>query len=88
MEGKCVIQNTQLRLLYDSGATHSFISIDCMQRLNLETSELPYQLLVSTPTGENVKTTLVCLNCFIKIKGHSYLAHLVCLPLRNIDIIL
>ena len=40
IKGKCFIQNTILIILFDSGATHSFISIDCVKKLNLPLSSL------------------------------------------------
>ena len=36
-----------LTVLYDLGATHSFISLDCVTKLKLSVSELSYDLLVS-----------------------------------------
>jgi len=33
--GRCMIVGESLCVLYDSGATHSFVSIACMERLGL-----------------------------------------------------
>ena len=49
-----------LTVLYDSGATHSFIYLDCVTKLLLPISELPYDLLVSTLTNNPVRTSQVC----------------------------
>lgn len=44
-----VLLKREKSLLFDSGVTHSFISLDCMKRLNLSVSKLLFDLCVSTP---------------------------------------
>ena len=75
-------------MLYDSRATHFFISHNCVDRLGLPVSKLPYMLMVSTPTGKLVKTCQCCLNCRFQIDGRSFIANLICLPLSGLDLIL
>ncbi|XP_028790135.1 uncharacterized protein LOC114746111 [Neltuma alba] len=43
-----ILQGHVISTLFDSGATHSFISLDCAQKLSLPMVELPYNLRVST----------------------------------------
>jgi len=38
--GSCMIAGTSCYVLYDSGATHSFVSNACVQRLGLSVREL------------------------------------------------
>ena len=57
LSGECKINGNTLTILYDSGATHSFISHNCVAKLGLLTSELPYYLLISTPTSKLVRTS-------------------------------
>jgi len=38
--GRCMIVGESLCVLYDSGATHSFVSIACVERLGLPVREL------------------------------------------------
>ena len=57
IQGKCLIADKLLDVLYDLGATHSFISHACVERLGLCTTELPYDIMVSTPTNEPVTTS-------------------------------
>ena len=40
IRGKCLIADKLLDVLYDSGATHSFISHTCVERLGLCATEL------------------------------------------------
>ncbi|XP_027903661.1 uncharacterized protein LOC114163555 [Vigna unguiculata] len=49
--GRCMIAGESLYVLYDSGATHSFVSIDCVERLGLPVRELQSKLTVSTPAS-------------------------------------
>ena len=69
IQGKCLIADKLLDVLYDSGATHSFISHACVERLGLCATELPYDMVVSTPTNEPVTTSRVCLKCPITVEG-------------------
>ena len=57
------MDDSTLTVLYDLGATHSFISLDCVNRLKLHVSELPYDLFVCTLTGKSVRITQVCMKC-------------------------
>ena len=71
-------------MLYDSSATHFFISHDCVDRLGF-VSKLPYMLIVSTLAGKLVKTCHCCLNCCFQINGRSFIANLICLPLSGLE---
>ena len=88
IQGKCEVNGRTLTVLYDSKATPSFISHDCVDRLGLPMSELPYVLIVSTPAGKPVKTCQCCVNCCFEIDGRSFVANLICLPLSGLDLIL
>lgn len=50
IQGKCLIASRLLIVLYDSSASHSFISYDCAKQLNLPSSPLPFDLIVFTAT--------------------------------------
>jgi len=75
-------------VLFDSGATHSFISDACVGRLSLVTRDLGCELLVSTPSSGQVATSSVCVGCSMVVAGHRYKVNLVCLPLEGLDMIL
>jgi len=70
-------------VLFDSGATHSFIS--CLEKLKLFVSSLNKDQVV---TSGFVLTSNVCLNCPVEIFGRTFLIDLISLPLRQIDLIL
>nr|KYP34847.1 hypothetical protein KK1_044140 [Cajanus cajan] len=88
IQGKCFIKGKTLNVLYDSGATHSFISNDCVQHLQLPISSLENNLIVSTPTNKFVIANKVCLDCPIFIGDRKFLVNLICLPLSQLDVIL
>jgi len=75
-------------VLFDSDATHSFISCLCVGKLKLSVSSLNKDLVVETPTSGSVLTFDVCLNCSVEISGRIFLIDLICLPLSEIDVIL
>ena len=88
IHGKCFINGIPLLLLFDSGATYSFISYSCVGKLKLHMSSLNKNLIVETPTSGFVLTSNVCLDCPMEIFGKTFLIDLICLPLSQIDVIL
>jgi len=75
-------------VLFDFGATHSFISNACVGKLNLEKRDLGCELLVSTPSSGQVATSSVCVGCLIEVASRRFKVNLVCLPLEGLDVIL
>jgi len=57
--GKCFINGIPLLVLFDFGATHSFISCSCVGKLKLFVSSLNKDLVVETPTSGSVLTSNV-----------------------------
>ncbi|XP_057443841.1 uncharacterized protein LOC130735996 [Lotus japonicus] len=88
IQGTCFMNGIPLIVLYDSGATHSFIAIDLVRRLRLSTQSLSREFTVVTPTGITVNTSVVCVDCPLLIQDKTFVVNLVCLPLSHIDIIL
>lgn len=82
MEGK------SLNVLFDSGATHSFISNNCVKNLDLVVSPLPYDLIIFVPTSQPTVTSRICLNCVLTLRDRKFVVNLICLSLSDIDVIL
>jgi hypothetical protein len=88
IRGTCFINNFPLIAIIDTGATHSFISLDCVKRLNLVVTSMSGSMKIDTPASGSVTTTLVCRNCPLSIYGRNFGMELVCLPLSQLDVIL
>ncbi|XP_047161885.1 uncharacterized protein LOC124831838 [Vigna umbellata] len=84
----CLLFGNPCCVLYDSGATHSFISKACVGELGIVEREMQFDLVVSTPAAGEVRTSTVCFKCPIESEGHSYKVNLICLPLKEVEVIL
>jgi len=84
----CVLFGKVVLVLFDSGATHSFISDACVLKLILEKHDLDCELLVSTPSSGQVATSSVCVGCFIEVASRRFKVNLICLPMEGLDVIL
>jgi len=88
MIGCCLISGKSCCVLFDSGATHSFVSESCVRELSLLVCELQFDLVVSTPASGLVRTSSVCSRCPVEVEGRVYKVNLICLPLQGLDVIL
>jgi hypothetical protein len=88
IQGTFFINGTPLTAIIDTGATHSFISLDCAKRLNLILSDMRRSMVIDTPAMGFISTSYVCLKCLLSIFGRDFGIDLVCLPLKQLDVIL
>ncbi|XP_020970243.1 uncharacterized protein LOC110268437 [Arachis ipaensis] len=88
IQGQCYVKSRLLTVLYDSGASHSFISETVAHELGLDFTMLDYNLIVCTPTSQNALTSQVCQQEPFVIEARTFIHDLVCLPLCGLDIIL
>ncbi|XP_052734270.1 uncharacterized protein LOC128196752 [Vigna angularis] len=84
----CLLFGVTCVVLFDSGATHSFISEACVEKLSMPIEELDFDLVVSTPASGLVKTSSMCVRCPIVVEGHQFKVNLICLPLQGLEVIL
>ena len=75
-------------MLFDSGATHSFVSNECVRRLKLVLRELGCELIVATPASGEVSTTSMCVGCPMEVACYRFKVNLICLPMEGLDVIL
>ena len=80
----CEVNGKSLTILYDSRASHAFISHHCVSTLQLPVFELPYDLLVSTPINKPIKTSKVYVSVSLRIEGRTFVTNLICLSGLNI----
>jgi hypothetical protein len=80
-----VNSNTSL-ILFDSGASHSFISTEYVVKYNLLVSLLKCRMVVSSPGGD-MPSRQVCPKVNIKIRGVDFITNLIILDSIGIDVI-
>ena len=56
-------------MLFDSGASHSFIAASCVRVLGLEVETLDEPLHVSSPLGTKARIDRICRGCELEISG-------------------
>ena len=65
----CFYYRLWARILFDSGASHSFIATSCVSELGLEVKTLEKPLYVSSPLGTRLSVDLICWRCELEISG-------------------
>jgi predicted aspartyl protease len=87
MSGTFSIHHQPVVTLFDSGATHSFISNNCGTRIGLDLSSTQGSYMISTPGG-NITSNQMSRNVSIQLGSKEIKTDLVLLSLEGIDVIL
>jgi hypothetical protein len=85
--GVILVNDNNAIVLFDSGASHSFVAASFVQKYNLPLSMLKIRMIVSSPGGD-MHARHVCPKVSILIRGVEFLATLIVLKLKGIDVIL
>jgi hypothetical protein len=85
--GMFLVNDTSAVVLFDSVASHSFISAAYVGKHNLPLALLRCQMIVSYPGGDMPGRQL-CPKVNLKIKGVDFVANLIVLESKGIDVIL
>jgi hypothetical protein len=85
--GMFLINDTSAVVLFDSGASHSFISAAYIGKHNLPLAMLRCQMIVSS-LGGDMPARQLCLKVNLKIKGIDIVTNLIVLESKGIDVIL
>ena len=88
MDGMLLISQSWAHALFDTGATHSFVSVSLVQALQLDIENCEQPLVLSTPMGGLSEVTLICKMCHLFIREHRFSANLFVLPMSEFDVIL
>ena len=75
-------------MLFDSGATHSFIATSVVRELGLEVETLEEPLYVSSPLGTRVSIDLICRGYELEISGILLTVDLRVMDMSEFDVIL
>jgi hypothetical protein len=76
-----------ITILFNSRASHSFISSSFVMKNNLAIATMKHTMLISSPRGE-MRTKHICPVVSITIRGIDFLLNLILLDSKGIDIIL
>jgi hypothetical protein len=85
--GMFLINDTSAVMLFDSRASHSFISAAYVGKHNLPLALLRCQMIVSS-LGGDMPTRQLCPKLNVKIRGVDFVANLIVLESKGIDVIL
>jgi hypothetical protein len=85
--GIFLINDTSAVVLFDSGATHSFLSTAYVGKHNLPLALLRCQMIVSS-LGGDMPPRQLCLKVNLKLRGVDFVANLIVLESKGIDVIL
>jgi hypothetical protein len=87
MTGTFSINHQPVLVLFDSGATHSFISMDCGTKVGLDISSINEAYRIITPGGK-ILSNQICRKVPIQLGSHLNKTDLLVLDLQGMDVLL
>ena len=75
-------------MLFDSGASHSFIAASVVIELGLKVEALEEPLYVSSPLGIRARIGMICYGCELEISGILLTVDLRVMNMSELDVIL
>jgi hypothetical protein len=85
--GMILVNDNNAIVLFNSGASHSFVVANFMQKHNLPISRLKNRMIVSSPRGD-MHARHACPKVNNLIRGVEFIANLIVLESKGIDVIL
>jgi hypothetical protein len=85
--GEFLVFGTTTLVLFDSGATGSYITSRFVNKLSLPTTTRPIPIITSSPLGD-IRCTLLRKGLDVDIQDHKFFGDLTVLPSNSIDVIL
>ncbi|GAB2274798.1 hypothetical protein Dimus_009573, partial [Dionaea muscipula] len=86
--GTILIFNTLANVLFDTGASHSFISSALASCLGLKVDILGTPIVTTTPIGGRAILRHVCHSCEVGVAGHTLTFSFIVLGMSDFDVIL
>jgi len=87
MTGMFSINDQPVTVLFDSGASHTFISKECVTRLGLGVENMSKPYHIHSPGGQLI-TNQTTKQVPLRLQGKNFTTHLIMLPTQKVDIIL
>ena len=88
IQGMFLLSRLWARVLFDSGASHSFIDASVVIELGLEVEALEEPLYVSSPLGIRARIGMICRGCELEISGILLTVDLRVMDMSEFDVIL
>ena len=88
IQGTLLLSRLSARVLFDSGASHLFITASVVIELGLEVETLEEPLYVSSPLGIRVIIGMICRGCELEISGTLLTVALRIMDMSEFDVIL
>ena len=88
IQGTFLLSRLWARVLFDSGASHSFIAALVVIELGLEVETLEESLYVSSPLGIRARIGMICRGCELEISGTILTVDLRIMDMSEFDVIL
>jgi predicted aspartyl protease len=85
--GMFPIESHLVEMLFDTGATHSFITASWVEAHNLPKTTMSTPIQIDSAGGK-VRADSVCLNVSVEIRGIEFPANLIVMGTQGIDVIL
>jgi hypothetical protein len=85
--GTLLVNSTTARVLFDSSASHSFVTENFVKKGKLEPTMMPRAMLVQI-LGSVMKTKRNCVDVPVDIHGVSFKANLIILGTKGLDVVL
>ena len=86
--GTISLFDTDAHVLVGSGATHSFISREFIERVEIKMRPTECSMVVSLPTGDSLIANRVYSGSKVTVASHEFEADLIVLHIHDFDIIL
>ncbi|XP_061371300.1 uncharacterized protein LOC133313904 [Gastrolobium bilobum] len=88
IQGNVILNGYPISVIFDSGATGSFIAGHTALRLGITPAPLPYDMHIYTPTGGYCTAAGICKGVILQFEGRTYTINLVVLPVFSIEMII
>ena len=88
IQGTFLLSRLCARVLFDSGALHSFITTSVVIELGLEVEALEEPLYVSSPLGIRARIEMICHGCELEISETLLTVDLRIMDMSEFDVIL